>query len=200
MNGTVMMIEAVEVLLAGVMGYLLGAVPTGLLVGRALRGVDVRQHGSGHTGGLNVSRAAGTWAGVLTAAIDVLLAIAAILGARLISDNPWAITAAGAMAVVGHNWSIFIRFHGGIGLSSLGGAMVTLVPLPTLGAGGILALVWVALTRLLRIHRARATIMMMIALGPVLWALGVPLHGILMGAGGAAVIIIKSMPDWHRQY
>lgn len=200
MNGTVMMIEAVEVLLAGVMGYLLGAVPTGLLVGRALRGVDVRQHGSGHTGGLNVSRAAGTWAGVLTAAIDVLLAIAAILGARLISDNPWATTAAGAMAVVGHNWSIFIRFHGGIGLSSLGGAMVTLVPLPTLGAGGILALVWVALTRLLRIHRARATIMMMIALGPVLWALGVPLHGILMGAGGAAVIIVKTMPDWHRQY
>jgi glycerol-3-phosphate acyltransferase PlsY len=194
------MMEAVEIILAGVIGYLLGAFPTGLLVGRALRGVDVRQHGSGHTGGLNVSRAAGTRAGALTAAVDVLLAVAAVLGARLLSDSPWAFTAAGAMAAVGHNWSIFMGFRGGIGLSSLGGALVTVVPLQTLGAAAILALFWIALNRVLRLHRARATIAIMIALGPVLWALGVPLHGILMGVGGAIAVIIQTLPDWHRQY
>jgi glycerol-3-phosphate acyltransferase PlsY len=194
------MAEVVEIILAGIIGYLLGAFPTGLVVGRAMRGVDVRQHGSGHTGGLNVSRAAGTSAGALTAAVDVLLAVAAVLGARLLSDSPWAMTAAGVMAAVGHNWSIFMRFHGGIGLSSLGGALVTLAPFPTLGAAAILALLWIALARVLRLHRARTTIALMIALGPVLWALGVPLHGILMGVGGAIAVIIKTVPDWHRQY
>ena len=106
----------IELYLAGVLGYLLGAVPTGVLMCRALRSTDVRQHGSGHTGGLNVSRVAGVWAGALTAVGDALLGVAAVTGATLLTDNPWAATAAGVMAVVGHDWSVFIRFDGVIGL------------------------------------------------------------------------------------
>jgi len=192
--------SVIQLLLAGVWGYLLGAVPTGVLVCRALRGTDVRQHGSGHTGGLNVSRAAGIWAGALTAIVDTLLGAAAVAGATLMTENPWAATAAGVMAVAGHDWSIFIRFGGGIGLSKLAGAMLCLSPLPTLEALAILVPAWLILMGVLRVHRARSTILVMAAVGPLLWALGLPPHGILLGVLGGAVAIIKTIPDWNREY
>jgi glycerol-3-phosphate acyltransferase PlsY len=190
----------IELFLAGLLGYLLGAVPTGVLVCQVLRGEDVRQHGSSHTGGLNVSRVAGLWAGVLTGVVDVLLAAVAVTGTTLFTDDPWATTVAGVMAVVGHNWSVFIRFGGGIGLSSLVGALLVLLPLHTLGALVALLLFWLILIKPLRVHRARATILAMIAVGPLLWALGFPLHGILLGVLGGAVVIVKTLPDWNRQY
>jgi glycerol-3-phosphate acyltransferase PlsY len=190
----------IEFLLAGALGYLLGAVPTGVLVCRVLRGVDMRQLGSGHTGGLNVSRVAGPWAGALTTMIDALLGVGGVIGAALLADTPWAATAAGVMAVVGHDWSLFIHFGGGIGLSTLGGALLGLSPLATLEAGGALVLFWMILVRLLRVHRARATIGAMAALGPLLWALGFSVPGILLGVLGGVAVILKTLPDWNRQY
>ncbi len=190
----------IERFLAGLLGYLLGAVPTGVLVCRALRGKDVRQHGSSHTGGLNVSRVAGLGAGVLTAVIDLVLAAAAVVGSTLFTDDPWAATAAGVMAVMGHNWSIFIRFGGGIGLSSLVGALAALLPLHTLLALIALLVFWLILTKALHVHRARATILATLAIGPLLWLLGFPPHGVLLGILGGAVVIVKTLPDWNRQY
>ena len=191
---------AIQLLLAGVWGYLVGAVPTGVLVCQALQDTDVRQHGSGHTGGLNVSRAAGIWAGALTAIIDALLGAAAVAGATLMTENPWAATAAGAMAVTGHDWSIFIHFDGGIGLAKLSGAMLCLSPLSSLEALAILVPAWLILMGPLRVHRARSTILVMTVIGPLLWALGLPPPGILLGVLGGAVVIIKTIPDWNRQY
>ena len=190
----------VELLIAGTLGYLLGAVPTGVLVARALRGVDVREQGSGHTGGLNVSRAAGLGAGALTGVVDALLGVAAVAVALLLTDDPWASTAAGAMAVVGHNWSVFIRFGGGIGLSSLAGAVLYTAPLAGLEALGILVLFWLILVGVLRVHRARSTVVTMVAVGPLLWALGVSLPGVVLGVVGGVVVIVKTLPDWNRQY
>ena len=197
MNGATAMIE---LLLAGLWGYLLGAVPTGVLVSKAMRGVDVRQQGSGHTGGMNVSRVAGFWGGALTAVVDALLGAAAVAGATLAAENPWAATAAGVMAVVGHDWSIFIRFGGGIGLSKLTGALLCLDPLPTIGALAGVALFWLILTKLLRLHRAHSTILAMVTIGPMLWALGMGLPGVLLGALGGVVVIVKTIPDWNREY
>jgi glycerol-3-phosphate acyltransferase PlsY len=189
-----------ELLLAGIWGYLVGAVPTGVIVSRTLRGVDVRQQGSGHTGGTNVARVAGTWGGVLTTALDGLLGIIAVIGSTLVTDNSWAATVAGVMAVTGHDWSVFIRFGGGIGLAKLTGAMLAadvLRALPTLLA---VILLWLFLTRLLHFHRARSTILAMALVGPLLWTLGSPLPAILLGALGGLVVIVKTIPDWHRKY
>jgi glycerol-3-phosphate acyltransferase PlsY len=188
------------ILLAVVWGYLLGAVPTGAIVCRLAGGVDLRQQGSGHTGGLNVSRSAGIWAGVLTGVVDCLLGVGAVGGVVWLTDNPWAILAAGVMAVVGHNWSIFIRFGGGIGLSTLAGAHLGVCPLAAIGAIVILCSLWAILHFFLRVHRARTTILVMVAIGPVMWAFGLPLHGILLGVLGGIVVIIKTLPDWNREY
>ncbi|MBN1810850.1 MAG: glycerol-3-phosphate acyltransferase [Anaerolineae bacterium] len=189
-----------ELLLAGIWGYLVGAVPTGVIVSRMLRGVDVRRQGSGHTGGTNVARVAGAWGGVLTIVIDGLLGIIAVIGPRLLADSPWAATVAGVMAVVGHDWSVFIRFGGGIGLAKLTGAMVGADPLRALAVLATVTILWLTLIRLLRFHRARSTILVMALVGPLSWALGSPLTTILLGTLGGLVVIIKTIPDWQRKY
>jgi glycerol-3-phosphate acyltransferase PlsY len=190
----------IDMLIAGVLGYLLGSIPTGVLVSKALRGTDVRQYGSTHTGGLNVSRVTGLGGGVITAVVDMILGLGAVAGATLLTKDPWAATAAGVMAIVGHNWSVFIQFDGGIGLSTLVGGLLYLSPTLTVAALVGMVLVWLALARLLHIHRARATVLVILLVGPLLWALGFSPPGILFGVLGGAVVIVKTLPDWHREY
>ncbi len=189
-----------DLLIAGILGYLLGAIPTGVLICRAIQAPDARWSGSGHTGGLNVSRSAGIWAGVLTGVVDALLGLGAVAGASALTDNPWAATAAGVMAVVGHNWSVFIRFRGGIGLSTLFGAIFYLSPVAAVVLLIVLLPMWLMLIKLLRVHRARATILLTTAVGPLLWLLQLLWPGILLGALGGAMVILKTLPDWNRQY
>jgi glycerol-3-phosphate acyltransferase PlsY len=186
--------------LAGIWGYVLGAIPTGVLIAQAMRGKDVRQHGSGHTGGLNVLRVTGFWGGALTAIGDALLGVLAVLGVLLVFEAPWGAALAGVMAVVGHNWSAYIRFHGGIGLSTLTGALLYLAPGLALGALGLLIGFWLLLTQLLHVHRARATVLTMLVLGPLLWILGLSPPVVLLGVLGGGVVIIKTLPDWYRVY
>jgi glycerol-3-phosphate acyltransferase PlsY len=189
-----------DLLLAGIWGYLVGAVPTGVVVSRVLCGVDVHRQGSGHTGGTNVARVTGTWGGVLTTVIDGLLGIIAVIGSALVVDGPWTATVAGVMAVVGHDWSVFIRFGGGVGLAKLTGAMLAADVLHALPVLAAVILLWLLLTRLLHLHRARSTILAMALVGPLLWALGSPLPLILLGVLGGLVVIIKTIPDWRRKY
>lgn len=189
--------------LSGLLGYLLGSFPTGVLVSRLIRGADVRQHGSGHTGGLNVTRTAGLPAGVLTTVIDILKGAGSVLVARALTDDPWAVTLAGVMAVVGHDWSIFLRFSGGIGLATLAGTLLACSPWVALPAAIILLIVWLLLIKPLAVHRARATIAVMMMVGPVLWMTGNStwsLQEIAVGILGGAVVIMKTVPDWNRQY
>jgi glycerol-3-phosphate acyltransferase PlsY len=193
----------VDLVLSAVLGYLLGSVPTGVVVCRLIRGVDVRRQGSGHTGGLNVTRTAGLPAGILTGAVDALLGAGAVAVASSLTDDPWAIMTAGVMAVIGHNWSVLIGFGGGIGISSLAGAMLCLSAGTTLAAAVILLAFWLLLVKPLRVHRARATIVVMALVGPLLWALGgdsLGLQGILLGVLGGVVVAVKTIPDWDRQY
>jgi len=138
--------------------------------------------------------------GVLTGVIDLLLGVVAVAGAGLLADTPWAATAAGLMAIVGHNWSIFIRFGGGIGLSTLTGSLLALARLPALGALVGLVILWLILVLLLHFHRARSTVVAMIAVGPLLWALGMEPRVVLLGALGGLIIIVKTLPDWNRKY
>ena len=195
-GGTVIL----EIVLAGIAGYLIGAIPTGVIVCRLFGAEDVRTTGSGHTGGLNVSRQAGLWGGAATAAVDLLLGLAAVTAGRLVSSNPWAAAAAGAMAVVGHDWSIYIRFGGGIGLAKLAGATLGLAPLPALGGIAILGVIWFGLIKLARVHRNRATILLMPFFGPLMWLLGASLPAAVAAALGGLAVIAKTIPDLQRSY
>lgn len=111
-------------------GYLLGSFPSGYVVGR-LRGIDVRQWGSGRIGGTNVLRSAGLWAAILAVLGDVAKGILAVFVARALVGSPSAEVLAGLAAVLGHDFSIFLKFSGGRGVATTMGALGALyLPAP----------------------------------------------------------------------
>lgn len=117
--------------------YLLGAVPVGLVIVKLIKGKDIRYWFSGRTGGTNVMRMAGFWAGFATGVGDLLKGSLAVLGARTLTNgNVWVEAAAGLLVIVGHNYSIFllertdgrVRLRGGAGGASSAGAVFGLWP------------------------------------------------------------------------
>lgn len=110
-------------------GYLLGSIPTAYLVGRWLKGRDVRQYGSGTVSGSVIWEHVARWAVVPVGLFDVFkAALPAWLALQL--DLGMAVAAAaGLAAVVGHNWPIFLRFTGGRGLGTFMGVLLVIFPL-----------------------------------------------------------------------
>ena len=96
--------------------YVLGSIPFGLIIVRLTTGQDIRKVASGRTGGTNAMRAAGIWAGIATALFDIFKAFGSVYLARFIlPGNVWTEVLAPVMAVIGHNYSIFLleRNQGG---------------------------------------------------------------------------------------
>ena len=131
--------------LAMLLGYLIGSIPVGYLIGRT-KGVNVLEHGSGRTGGTNVFRALGIRYGVLTGLGDLLKGALAVWLARTIFGHEAAAALAGAFAIFGHNWSIFLGFRGGAGGSTAAGALLTLNPV----VGFILLPIFIAILLIVR--------------------------------------------------
>ncbi len=119
------------------LGYLIGAIPFGLVVGKLTRGVDVREYGSGKLGATNVLRTLGAKVGVLVFAADLAKGAAAVLLSRAILDTHAAAVAAAITAIVGHNWPVYVRFWGGRGVTTALGGLSALAPLVAAGCLGI---------------------------------------------------------------
>jgi glycerol-3-phosphate acyltransferase PlsY len=123
-------------LLILVTAYILGAIPFGYILVKAFTGKDVREVESGRTGGTNTMRAAGFLMGFTTSLLDILKSAGGVWVARLLlPDNFWLHVIAGAVSVIGHNYSIFlitkdeqdrIKFGGGAGGTPAIGAIVGL--------------------------------------------------------------------------
>ncbi len=89
--------------------YVIGSIPFGLIVVKLMTGKDIRTVASGRTGGTNAMRAAGPWAGLLTAVLDILKAAATVWLAKGVTPNVWVHTLAPIAAVLGHNYSLFFN-------------------------------------------------------------------------------------------
>lgn len=132
----------IELAVALLVGYLIGAIPSGVLVGR-LVGADPRAAGSGRTGTTNAIRTLGTGPAVAVALLDVAKGLVAVVVANAIGPEPWAGAVAGIAAVVGHVRSVFIGFGGGRGVATGAGAMLVLAPLAVLLAlPELIAIIW----------------------------------------------------------
>ncbi|MEE9253465.1 MAG: glycerol-3-phosphate acyltransferase, partial [Pseudomonadales bacterium] len=117
-----------------VVAYLIGGVPTAYLLGRRLRGVDIRALGSRNVGAVNAFKQLGWKIGLLVLAIDVgkgagltMLATAAGIGA-------WGVSAVVVAATVGNNWSPYLRLSGGKGVAVVFGISLVMVPLLSIAA------------------------------------------------------------------
>jgi len=133
-------------LLLALAAYLLGSVPTGLWLVRRVRGVDVRQRGSGNIGAANVYRVAGPWLGGVVLVVDAAKGALPVLASSALGlSAPWAV-AAGLCSVAGHNWSVFLGFRGGKGIATTFGVLLALSP----KAAAVAVVLWgvaVAVTR-----------------------------------------------------
>ncbi len=121
--------------------YLAGSIPTSFLAGK-LAGVDLRRQGSKNLGATNVYRVLGWKYAVPVGLIDVLKgALPVALAVRLAGDREWIPLAVGCTAVIGHVFSVFVRFKGGKGVATAAGAVLVLAPVPL----GISAVIWLTI-------------------------------------------------------
>ena len=123
-----------------ILGYLLGSIPFGVLVGRRQARVDIRQHGSRKTGATNVLRTAGSKAAALVVGLDLLKGALAVVFAGLIIGKSYLVVnnfalgmvvaqvAAALAAMAGHNYSVFLKFRGGRGVATFFGGLIALCP------------------------------------------------------------------------
>jgi acyl phosphate:glycerol-3-phosphate acyltransferase len=109
------------------LAYLIGSIPTGVLLGR-LRGVDVRSAGSGNIGATNVARTAGRTLGILTLVGDALKGLLPVLAARALKLGDPTVAAVAVAALCGHVFSIFLSFRGGKGVATGVGVLLALAP------------------------------------------------------------------------
>ena len=116
-------------IIAVVLGYLLGSIPSAYIATRVATGKDVRQLGGGNVGGLNVYREVGVVPAAVAGIADVCKGAAAVAIAQWLLDvSPTFVLAAALAAVIGHNWMVFLKFSGGKGMGASIGALFVLLP------------------------------------------------------------------------
>lgn len=137
-----------------VFSYLIGSIPTSIIISKAAKGIDIREHGSGNAGGTNVMRVLGWKHGVLVILLDALKGVlAVVVVARLhygsmpfenatpFDDFTLVQIIAGISAVVGHIWTVFAGFKGGKGIATALGMLLMIVTIDILVAVGVFIIV-----------------------------------------------------------
>ena len=180
-------------ILLPVLGYVLGSIPTGLLIARWQKGVDIRRHGSGNIGMTNVLRAVGKGAAALTLVGDLAKGLIPVLLACAWLTSPWAIGLVALAAIVGHMYPLFAGFHGGKGVATTLGASIPLLPGPLLLACAVWA-ACVALRRQVSLGSLAATVALPIA--ALFW--GSPAAYVLYALMAAALIGYRHRDNIQR--
>lgn len=173
-------------------GYALGSVPFAFLLARRA-GVDVRVAGSGNVGAANVLRTTGAPLGVAVMALDISKGAASVWAAQAAAGTIDAMAAAGAAAIVGHIYPVWLRFHGGKGVAVAAGVFSVLAPLAAAAAAGVfLTIVW--LTRLVSLGSVAATV----TLPPVAMISGAPPQVLAAAIGTGALILFRHRANLRR--
>lgn len=129
-----------NMLLLMLFSYLMGGIPSGYLITRFLKDIDIRKHGSGNPGAANVYRVVGKWAGWATMILDAAKGFIPVqLVFYFYPNNHWLAITCGSLAIIGHIWTVFLRFKGGKGVSTSLGVFGAMLPFPTLIAFTVFA-------------------------------------------------------------
>ncbi len=178
------------------LGYLLGAIPFGAVMGW-LRGVDIRHYGSGRTGTTNVLRTLGAKAAAVVLIGDLVRGVVAVALAGYLTNSDVARVGAGLAAVIGHNWPVFIGFRGGRGVTTgLGGLLALSWPVGLIAVGGWVAIL--AATRYVSLGSVLATALAGVALTAWTMADWAPLSYVVYAISAPAIIIVMHRDNVSR--
>lgn len=121
-----------KTLISFVFAYLLGSIPTSFLMGKLIKGIDIREYGSGNVGATNALRVLGTKIGIITLLIDIGKGFLAIQIGKLLVSEPsnLFLIGTGLFGIIGHIFTIFLKFKGGKGVATSAGVFIALSPLP----------------------------------------------------------------------
>ena len=192
----------IAILLAGLLAaYLLGSIPTGFLLAKAIAGIDIREHGSGNTGATNVFRVVGKGAGIAALTVDLLKGVSAVLLLRwLITQfdvaadwQSWFLVAAGLLAVIGHSKSVWLGFSGGKSAATGLGVLLALAWPVGLGVAAVFGLV-LTISRTVSVGSIAAAIAAMIFMGIT----GQPLAYLLVAIAGGLYVVLRHRSNISR--
>jgi glycerol-3-phosphate acyltransferase PlsY len=172
-------------MLSAIVGYLAGSVPFAYLLARQA-GVDLRVAGSGNVGAANVMRTTGIWRAVMVMTLDIAKGAGAVAAAHLMAGGAALTAVAGAAAVVGHIYPVWLRFHGGKGVAVAAGVFAFLTPVATAVAASLF-LMTVLATRYVSLGSIAATL----ALPPIAWLSGAPGAVVSAAFGSGALILFR---------
>ena len=177
-----------------ILSYFLGAIPSGYLITKKIKGFDIRNYGSGNPGAANVYRIVGKKAGWATFICDALKGAVAVILAKIFAPEvAWLPIACGFIAICGHMWTVFLKFRGGKGVATSAGVFGALLPLPTIIAFlSFIIVVW----RTGRI--SPGSILACIVLPLAAWFTGASLPYIIFCVIVAAIVIYKHIPNIKR--
>src|SRR6185436_1090180 len=180
------------------LAYLSGSLPFSIWITRYVKGVDVRDAGSGHATTTNTIRQAGFGWGALVLILDITKGfLPTYLALRVGQDGslPYIVALTAACAVAGHCWPLFAQFRGGMGLATFGGALLAVNWLAFVVGLGVL----VTLLLIIR-HGARASVFTGILLPPLFWLLNLRGFEFWIAIACGIVVAYRFLIDWHRKY
>lgn len=177
------------------LGYLSGSLPFAVWITRLVKGVDVRDKGSGHATTTNTIRQAGFLPGAVVFILDVSKGFLPTWLAIRYAPATWIIALTAGMAVIGHCWPIFAGFKGGMGLATANGGLMASAPVAILITYAIL----IVLTLIIR-QSARASVVAGLLFAPVLWVAGLRGQVIWVAIVVGIIITLRFTIDWNREY
>lgn len=180
-------------LLIAVLGYLIGSIPNGLLIGKNLYNVDLRQFGSKNIGATNAFRTLGLWPAFWVFLTDAAKGVIAVYLGDFFVGTPIALLIGGIAAIVGHNWSIFLKFTGGRGVATGLGVIVVLVPQIT----AVIFLIWAIIVYLTR-YVSLASIIAAILVPIFMWFMGEKIEFLYFGILAALFVVGRHKPNIDR--
>lgn len=180
------------IVLAMVIGYLLGSIPCAYLIARLVKGVDIRKVGGGNVGTVNTMREIGPLPGFGVLFADMAKGALAVLIAQWLGLHLYWVFAVGLVAVAGHNWPVWLKFRGGQGLATTMGVLAVFSPIPFAICFGVL-LVAVIFTSNVRL----SAIVGFVFLPPLIWVFGGELSVILYSVALPVFCLLKTIPRFR---
>jgi len=173
--------------------YLIGSIPNGLIVGKFMCGVDIRQFGSKNIGATNAYRVLGPWPAFWVFITDALKGVAGVMMGQWLDGNTIALLAGGIAAMAGHNWSVLLKFKGGRGVATGLGVIAVLVPKVT----AIVFIVWALIVYTTR-YVSLGSIVAAVLVPLSMWFFNESIEILLFGIVAALFVILRHKPNIER--